>query len=139
MFRLLFVCAAALATAGAQQMNQPDNSMFLMTLASGTRMNPESWPMPMLMRVSGDWMLMFMGQAFLLETQQTGPRGADKLYSTNYGMFRAEHDLGGGTLMFDLMVSLEPATITQGRYPELFSRAKPPSANRMSTSSIRII
>jgi hypothetical protein len=51
MFRLLFVCAAALVTAAAQQMNQPDASMFLMHLASGTSMNPESWPMPMLMKM----------------------------------------------------------------------------------------
>ena len=35
-------------------------------------------------------------------------------------MFAAAHKLGGGTIQFDLMLSLEPATITGERYPELF-------------------
>jgi hypothetical protein len=35
-------------------------------------------------------------------------------------MFGAQHSLGKGSLQFDLMLSLEPATITGRRYPELF-------------------
>ena len=35
---------------------------------------------------------MFMGQAFVVDTQQSGPRGADKFYSANWGMFAASHD-----------------------------------------------
>ena len=92
----------------------------LMNLASGTSMNPESWKMPMLMRTADGWQLMFMGSAFVVETQQTGPRGADKFYSESWGMFAASHELAGGTFMFDLMLSLDPATITGRRYPELF-------------------
>jgi len=93
---------------------------YLMNQASGTSMNPQSWPMPMLMLNPDAWSLMFMGQAFIVDTQETGPRGADKLYSTNYGMFAATHDLWGGSFMFQMMLSLEPATITDRRYPELF-------------------
>ena len=92
----------------------------LMNLASGTSMNPESWTMPMLMREEENWRLMFMGSAFLVDTQQTGPRGADKFYSASWGMFAASHDLAGGTFMFQLMLSLDPGTITERRYPELF-------------------
>ena len=55
--------------------------MFLMNLASGTSANPASWPMPMLMTHLGGWNTMFMGTAFLVDTQQSGPRGGDKLYS----------------------------------------------------------
>src|ERR1035437_9978590 len=35
-------------------------------------------------------------------------------------MFAASHDLGGGSFMFQLMLSLDPATITNRSYPELF-------------------
>ena len=46
--------------------------MFLMNMASGTSMNPLSWRMPMLMPRLGSWSLMLMGQAFLVDTQQSG-------------------------------------------------------------------
>jgi hypothetical protein len=93
---------------------------YLMSQASGTSMNPQSWPMPMLMLHPDGWSLMFMGQAFLVDTQETGPRGAAKFYSPNWGMFAASHDLGGGSFMFQMMLSLDPATITDRRFPELF-------------------
>jgi hypothetical protein len=59
------------------QMNEA--GMYLMKMASGTSMNPESWPMPMLMPRVGSWNFMFMGQAHIVDTQQSGPRGGDKL------------------------------------------------------------
>jgi len=92
----------------------------LMNLASGTSLGPQSWAMPMKMINADGWNLMFMGQAYLVETEQTGPRGADKFYSSSWGMFGAAHDIGNGSFMFDLMLSLDPATITDRRYPELF-------------------
>jgi len=94
--------------------------MYLMTWASGTSMNPPSWPMPMLSPRLRSWRLMIMGLAFLVDTQQSGPRGADKLYSTNWLMVSAEHRLGSGSIMLQSMLSLEPATITSERYPLLF-------------------
>jgi len=98
----------------------PQVDMYLMNQASGTSMNPQSWPMPMVMLKPDDWMLMFMAQAFIVDTQASGPRAADKLYSPNYGMFAATHSLAGGSFMFQLMLSLDPATITNRSYPELF-------------------
>jgi hypothetical protein len=74
----------------------------------------------MLMLNPDGWSLMFMAQAFLVDTQESGPRGADKFYSPNYGMFAAIHNVAGGSFMFQLMLSLDPATITDRRYPELF-------------------
>ena len=94
--------------------------MFLMRQASGTSMNPQSWPMPMLMKKLGSWHGMFMGSVFIVDTQQSGPRGRDKFYSPNWFMAAAEHRLGKGSFMVQLMFSLDPATITQRRYPELF-------------------
>jgi len=102
---------------------------YLMTLASGTSMNPESAPMPMLTPKSipkfaspklASWNLMIMGQAFLIDTQQSGPRGGDKFYSSNWIMIAKEHRLGRGSVLFQTMLSLEPATVTNRRYPLLF-------------------
>lgn len=96
-------------------------AMFLMDLASGTSQNPASWPMPMMMTHLGKWNLMFMGNAFLSDIQQSGPRGGDRLYSTNWFMASAEHRVGAsGAFDAVLMLSLEPATITDRRYPLLF-------------------
>jgi hypothetical protein len=92
----------------------------LMNLASGTSENPQSGSLPMLMESHAGWSFMLMGQAYVMDTQQTGPRGQDKFYAPNWGMFAAAHRLGGGTIQFDLMLSLEPATVTGERYPELF-------------------
>jgi hypothetical protein len=101
-------------------MHMSQAGMYLMNQASGTSMNPDLWDMPMTMISPNNWNLMFMGQAFIMDTQETGPRGADKLSSSNYGMFAAEHDIGKGAFMFEMMLSLEPATVTDRRYPELF-------------------
>ena len=60
------------------------------------------------------------GVVFATEIQQTGSRGADKLASINWFMVDAEHSLGGGTFSVRTMLSMEPATITDRRYPELF-------------------
>jgi hypothetical protein len=101
-----------------KQMNKA--SEFLMRESSGTAFQPSAWPMPMLMNTVGDWHLMWMGQAFIVNTQQSGPLGGDKTYSTNWGMLSAVHDLGEGSIMLRSMLSLEPATITDRRYPLLF-------------------
>jgi hypothetical protein len=96
------------------------SEMFFMGESSGTAVQPSAWPMPMLMTNPGSWQLSWMGQAFLVDTQQTGPLGADKLYSGNWGMLGAVHRLAGGAVMLRAMLSLEPATVTDRRYPLLF-------------------
>ena len=96
-------------------------AMSLMNLASGTSANPAAWTMPMLMAHLGSWNTMFMGAAFIVDTQQSGPRGGDKLYSPSLFMAAAEHRAGAkGALQAELMLSLDPATITGERYPLLF-------------------
>jgi len=105
---------------GMSHMGMNAAGMYLMNEASGTSMNPQSWPMPMAMLHFGKWHLMLMGQGFLVDTQQSGPRGGDKFYSPNWWMASAFHSVGRGTLELQAMISLEPATITDRRYPELF-------------------
>ena len=63
---------------------------------------------------------MFHGNGFLVDTQQRGPRGGDKFYSINWFMPIVSRDFGRNTVMFRTMLSLEPATVTKRRYPELF-------------------
>ncbi len=114
--------AASLSAQDQEKVGEPALSPagYLMNLTSGTSMNPLAWPMPMMMQRKDSWTLMFMGQGFLIETQQSGPRGGDKLYSTNWGMASAQHSFAGGTFMFETMLSLEPATVTNRSYPLLF-------------------
>lgn len=88
--------------------------------ASGTDIEPLSTPVPMMMIEQQGWMLMLHGEAFANDIQQSGPRGGDKFFSTNWLMPMARHDLGRGKLTLRAMLSLEPATITERRYPELF-------------------
>ncbi|HUI79636.1 MAG TPA: hypothetical protein VLY24_17040 [Bryobacteraceae bacterium] len=104
---------------GMAVMNMP--GMSLMNLASGTSQNPASWTMPEVMMHFGNWTTMFMGTAFLVDTQQSVPRGGDKLYSPNWSMTSASHRAGNkGAFEAVLMLSLEPATVTDRRYPLLF-------------------
>jgi len=90
--------------------------------------------MPMVMTAAGSWNLMWMGQAFVVATQQTGPLGADKFYSTNWGMLGAMDRLGGGSIMLRTMLSLEPATITERRYPLLFQTGETAFGNPITNA-----
>jgi hypothetical protein len=115
-FALLFSLSSSVCLA----QNGPSTEMYLMNVASGTSRNPDAWSMPMIMKPARSWSLMFMGQGFLVDTQQSGPRGGDKFYSTNWWMGSASHAFAGGTIQFETMLSLEPATVTDRRYPLLF-------------------
>lgn len=109
------------ASGGMNMVDMTPASMDLMNVASGTSVNPASSPLPMIMTHFGSWNTMFMGVGFLIDTQQSGPRGGDKLYSPNWLMASAEHRVGDkGAFEFDLMLSLDPATVTGERYPLLF-------------------
>jgi hypothetical protein len=92
--------------------------------SSGTSAEPNTTATPMLMTMKGPWMLMFHANVFITDTQQSGPRGADKFYSINWFMPMAERRLGPGQFTLRAMFSLEPATITQRQYPLLFQQGE---------------
>ncbi len=92
--------------------------------ASGTSAEPNSTPAPMLMKVAHSWTLMFHANVFVLDEQQSGPRGGDKFFSTNWFMGMAQHNLGPGLFTIRSMLTLEPATITDRRYPLLFQQGE---------------
>jgi hypothetical protein len=78
----------------------------------------------MLMQMRREWMLMLHGQASIVEQQQTGPRGHDKLFSTNWIMPMAQRDFGSSEITLRTMLSLEPATISGRFYPEIFQQGE---------------
>ncbi len=86
----------------------------------GTSVEANSTPGSMLMASRGAWSFMRHGEGFLNAIQQSGPRGSDKVFSTNWLMPMARRPLGRGQLTLRAMFSLEPATVTGRRYPELF-------------------
>jgi hypothetical protein len=96
-------------------------SDFLMSEGAGTAANPGSGSMSMSMRAVGNWNLMAHGYAFLNFINQSGPRGDDDVFSTNHLMFMAEKQPSSrSSFLLRAMLSLEPATIQDGRYPLLF-------------------
>jgi hypothetical protein len=92
--------------------------------SSGTSAEPDSIATPMLMLSRNKWRFMFHGNAFMASEQQSGPRGYDKVFSTNWFMPMAQRNMGRGQLTFRAMFSLEPATVTRRYYPELFQQGE---------------
>ncbi|HKO03008.1 MAG TPA: hypothetical protein VJ032_15015 [Thermoanaerobaculia bacterium] len=66
------------------------------------------------------WRVMIHGSAFLNATSQTGPRGRDQVFSTNWAMASADRPLFDGRLTLRSMISLEPLFMPQRGYAELF-------------------
>lgn len=97
---------------------------LLQHATSGTDAEPNSTTFEMLMTTKGSWTLMFHGEAFLDEMQESGPRGNDKLFSTNWWMPMAQLKSGKGTLTLRTMLSFEPATVSDRRYPEVFQQGE---------------
>lgn len=91
---------------------------------SGTDIAPNSTPMQMLMTEWQGWKWMLHGEAFLNDVQQSGSRGSDKLFSTNWLMGMAQRRHGRGVFTLRTMLSLEPATVSDRRYPELFQQGE---------------
>ena len=122
--------AAKAGTAGdtAQTSMNMDSSTLIELIdqhaTAGTDAQPTSTPADMLMTHRGDWMLMLHGVAFLNETQQSGVRGDDKFFSTNWIMPMAQRKIGRGTFTFRTMLSFEPATVSARQYPLLFQQGE---------------
>ncbi len=125
-FLILFLPVILAAQTMEHDMSHMDHDMSHMDMpmdphpASGTSWNPASSPMNMRHYTWGKWKFSLHGLAFVGDIQQTGPRGAGKFVSMNWMMGEARHDLGKGELTIRSMLSLDPATITHERYPELF-------------------
>lgn len=91
---------------------------------SGTSAEPDSVPIPMFMTTKGKWRLMLHANAFVLDEQQSSPRGGDKFFSTNWLMGMAQRAVGAGVFTAKAMLSLEPATVTGRQYPLLLQQGE---------------
>jgi hypothetical protein len=91
---------------------------------SGTSAEPDSTPVPMLMTKKGKWTLMFHANVFVLDEQQSSPRGGDKFFSTNWFMGMAQRPLGPGVFTARAMLSLGETAfgkpIADGQHPHNF-------------------
>jgi hypothetical protein len=92
--------------------------------SSGSSAEPNSTPTPMLMGKIGQWEFMFHANVFIGDLQQSGARGADRFFSTNWFMGMAQHQAGPGLFTARLMLSLEPATVSGRQYPLLFQQGE---------------
>jgi hypothetical protein len=125
---------------GMEGMQMPDTKMggnALMTMrpetflqeivrhsSSGTSAEPNSTSVPMLMTTKRNWTLMFHANAFVVDEQQSGPRGQNKFFSTNWLMGMAQRSAGPGVFTARAMLSLEPATVSKRQYPLLFQQGE---------------
>ncbi|HLM24398.1 MAG TPA: hypothetical protein VK274_05035 [Pyrinomonadaceae bacterium] len=89
-------------------------------MGSGTSWQPDSSPMPMLHKQSGEWLLMFHYNFVAGVNRQGGPRGVTKFESANWFMPSAVRRVGPGTLELRGMFSAEPFTFPPGGSPLLF-------------------
>jgi len=97
---------------------------------AGTSVEPPGTPVPMLMTMRKDWVLMLHANAFANNIQQqvNSPRNRDAFFSTNWIMPMAQSSFGekgrGGTLTLRAMFSLEPGAMSNRQYPELFQQGE---------------
>src|SRR5262245_30161440 len=122
---LVLPCILIFASLATAQRNMPGMAAMENSggfIASGTSIEPKvtSEFVPMLHKSCGNWTFVFHANALLVNTQRRGPRGHDNTSSPSLLMPIVSRDFGRQTVMFRTMLSLEPATITQRRYPELF-------------------
>lgn len=88
---------------------------------SGTARLPGAEPHgPAFHLMAGDWMAMLHGTVSAQYTSASGPRGADKLYSTSMLMGSLGRDTAWGKVAFRAMASHEPMLSRDG-YPNLFA------------------
>jgi hypothetical protein len=118
---LLFVLLGSYAHAQVSVMNMGTMENTVGLHSSGTSIEPRttSESSPVFHHSFGNWTLMLHANAFIQDIQQSGPRGADKFVSTNWFMPMLSRQSGRSTISLRTMISLEPATVSQRRYPEL--------------------
>ena len=87
--------------------------------ASGTSWQPDRAAHLGFHSMHGAWTLMLHGMVDVIVDDQGGPRGDQKVFSSNMLMGMASRPLGPGTLGTRVMMSIEPSTIGKEGYPLL--------------------
>ena len=73
--------------------------------ASGTSQVPSATPVDMLHFRAADWQFMLHGVLFGVHTNQSGPRGRDKVFAANWIMPMASRKAGPGLLTIRSMLT----------------------------------
>src|SRR4029450_2614741 len=127
MYRILHIVPILVILASQTLLAQESMTMAGMensvgTFSSGTSLEPltTSETSPVIHKPIGKWTFMFHANAFLLDGQQSGARGGDKFFSTNWVMPMVTRTFGSNIFTVRTMFSLAPATVTARRYPLLF-------------------
>ncbi len=118
----------------SMDMSKPPTTLIETELAhttSGTSIEPASTPVAMIMSQYRGWTLMLHGTAFLADIQQSGPRGADKLFSTNWIMPMATHQLGRERKIRPTHPAHHALPRTRHHHRPLLPRALPAGRNRL--------
>ena len=120
LFTLLLGFSSPVQAQESMNMTGMENSVGY--LSSGTSIEPKSTSesAPMVHTNLGNWTFMFHANAFVVDTQQSGPRGGSKFFSGNWAMPMLVRTSGPNSVMFRTMLSMEPATVSKRRYPLLF-------------------
>lgn len=114
-----------MASMPGMAMDEPMMGMLgphpMMRESSGSSWQPDSSPMMGVHFSAGDWSLMADGNVTGSYSNQGGPRGDDKAFSTSMGMLMGSRAVGDhGTFALRGMVSLDPLIGKRG-YPLLFA------------------
>jgi hypothetical protein len=112
--------AAAIGVAGLLLLVSADLSAQDVPAASANTAaaQPDSMPMPM--PAASNWMLMQDGILFASVNRQGGLRGGTEVDAPNWWMGMASRSTSRGRLTFNAMISLDPATVGENGYRELF-------------------
>jgi hypothetical protein len=110
----LLIGAVAALTSQSQSQSLQDPAYLHQTSMPQMQHDHESGVM------LGDWHLMQDGNVFVMFNHQGGDRGGDELKSPNWWMGMFSRDAGQGRLTISTMFSLDPATVGNEGYGELF-------------------
>jgi hypothetical protein len=87
------------------------------TVFSQTQQHQHPAPTP---AAAPTWHFMQDGVAWFTYNNQGGPRGGEEFGSQNWWMGMLSRPAAGGTLQFNLMLSLDPLTVGSNGYREIF-------------------
>lgn len=93
-------------------------ALVALPVAAVAQTDPHQHPAPA--APASTWHFMQDGVAWLTLNDQGGPRGGTDFGSQNWWMGMLSRPAGGGTLQFNLMLSLDPLTLGEDGYREIF-------------------
>jgi hypothetical protein len=88
--------------------------------ASARAQDQQPKQMPMSTPAKGGWMFMYDGILFAMFIHQGGPRGGNQFVAPNWWMGMASRETSHGRLTFNGMLSLDPATVGEKGYRQIF-------------------